>query len=143
MSTEPTRPALNLEPGEAILKEEHFRNPATDEYEYYGRIEVGKNRICTFDEDCEDAPTIYLDAHNTYNKTFLLPSELADQLEEARRIITENRGRIWQAHQETYRGCGLSYEKACKSADIAMVSIDEYISRTKPQTPNPDGKEHA
>jgi len=126
MSTEPTRPALNLEPGEAILKEEHFRNPATDEYEYYGRIEVGKNRICTFDEDCEDAPTIYLDAHNTYNKTFLLPSELAEQLEEARGIILQlnevcvgNKGVL----------SGAFYDRVA-------VNARSFLLRTKPTDPS-------
>jgi len=140
MSTEPTN-KLKVTPGEAVIgpsKRKVMVGEAT--IAAFGRAgfmenEAYKNALAN--------ATLYLDAHNTYNKTFLLPSELADQLEEARRIITENRGRIWQAHQETYRGCGLSYEKACKSADIAMVSIDEYISRTKPQTPNPDGKEHA
>jgi len=127
MSTEPTRPALNLEPGEAILKEEHFRNPATDEYEYYGRIEVGKNRICTFDEDCEDAPTIYLDAHNTYNKTFLLPSELAEHLEEARAIIA-----LWFGRFE--------YEADNRYVETLNDKSRAFLSRTSPTDPTPPEK---
>ena len=127
MSTVPTRPALNLEPGEAVLKEEHFRNPATDEYEYYGRIEVGKNRICTFDEDCEDAPAIYLDAHNTYNKTFLLPSELAEHLEEARDMLYEAAG---------YADDVTDSEGAVEFAKRARA----FLSRTSPTDPTPPEK---
>lgn len=135
MSTVPTRPALNLEPGEAVLKEEHFRNPATDEYEYYGRIEVGKNRICTFDEDCEDAPAIYLDAHNTYNKTFLLPSELAEQLEEARGIMKALQSvRAWaQANTDSPVSARIQYDHVAQDAR-------DFLSRTSPTDPTPPEK---
>jgi len=133
MSTVPTRPALNLEPGEAVLKEEHFRNPATDEYEYYGRIEVGKNRICTFDEDCEDAPAIYLDAHNTYNKTFLLPSELAEQLEEALTHLS-------QMFEGFDFESGLGKPEAADAENAWNFLLSHTNVRTSPTDPTPPEK---
>ena len=122
--TEGTKPEeLPITPGEAILKEEHFRNPATDEYEYYGRIEVGSHRVCVFDEDCDDhVPALYANAHNTYRRTKVLPSDLAERLEEARRLLLAIATHSEQAGNDNVRGADLR---------LSTPSINAFLTRTK------------
>ena len=73
---------IELWPDKAELKETNYRDPATDEYEYDGSLWAGKHLICRFEESCEDAPMLFLDAHNTANEVDMLPSELLAKLRE-------------------------------------------------------------
>lgn len=74
---------IELWPDKAELKETNYRDPATDEYEYDGSLWAGKHLICRFEESCEDAPRLFLDAHNTANECDMLPSEILAKLREA------------------------------------------------------------
>ena len=78
---------------------------------------------------------LYKDAHNTYNKTFLLPSELAEQLEEARGIMKALQSvRAWaQANTDSPVSARIQYDHVAQDAW-------DFLSRTSPTDPTPPEK---
>lgn len=81
---------LGITKGEAKLIEHTRRCPATDEYEYYGAIEVDGSRQMSFDEGCEEGlPDTMLDAYLTIQKSGFLPSELWEQRDEAMKLASD------------------------------------------------------
>ena len=136
--TEGTKPEeLPITPGEVHIEHGclYFLNSGTPpQNRSYTRCTQGRNENgdwISMDE-CNANIALYADAHNTYRRTKVLPSVMAERLEEALKIIADNRNKIWQAYQETYRSIGLNYERACKRADEDTLPIDDFLTRTKP-----------
>ncbi len=89
--------------GKAVVKEEQFRHPATDEYEYYGRLEVDGNRVCVFDDDCDDCvPELFAEAFNVAQSTGKSPQMLADERDELLQALRIALIDLEQAQEETH-----------------------------------------
>jgi len=130
MSTEPTK-KLKVTPGKVHVEHGciYFLNNGTPpQNRAYIRCTQGRddNGDWISMDECDGNLTLYADAHNTYNKTFLLPSELAEQLEEARGIILQlnevcvgNKGVL----------SGAFYDRVA-------VNARSFLLRTKPTDPS-------
>ena len=131
MSTEPTK-KLKVTPGKVHVEHGciYFLNNGTPpQNRAYIRCTQGRddNGDWISMDECDGNLTLYADAHNTYNKTFLLPSELADQLEEARDMLYEAAG---------YADDVTDSEGAVEFAKRARA----FLSRTSPTDPTPPEK---
>ncbi len=133
MSTVPTDKKLNVTPGECTTT-----NRWSDVM-----VTVGNKVVAEFGRAFNDEAwpeilanaALYKDAHNTYNKTFLLPSELAEQLEEARGIMKALQSvRAWaQANTDSPVSARIQYDHVAQDAWA-------FLSRTSPTDPTPPEK---
>lgn len=98
--------------GEARVHCEHYRCPATDEYETDLRVIVGESTVCTMPEDCgENDPELIAEAFNVAQETGLSPRQLKERLDEAVNLLKTlyDRGVIL-CHEEH---CSGEAERGC------------------------------
>ena len=115
--------------GEARVHCEHYRCPATDEYETDLRVIVGKETIATMPEDCgEEDPELIAEAFNVTNDTGMGPREMKEKLEEAVRLLMDARDKVWNARLDEARRWGSELEQAKVHANKHTKEFDDFLS---------------